>query len=193
MASDSARTLAGLSLIGVGVVTILGFVTAEALYPGYSAANDTISALGATGSTPASTLVFNGTMVFSGLLLSVGAYGLHRVYERRLLTGTALLTGLGGFVGVGLFPAQVGVVHFVAALFAFVGAGVTALVVATVVRGPFRYVSAVLGVLELLALVGFVFVGETNPLGVGGIERWVAYLGLGWAVAFGGFVLPSDG
>jgi len=103
-----------------------------------------------------------------------------------------VVTGLGGLIGVGLFPAQTGLPHLVASLLTFGGLGVTALVVPGLVQGPFRGVSAVLGALELLALVLYVVLGGGTFLGVGGLERWVAYLALVWAVSFGGFLLAGD-
>lgn len=185
------RTIAGLSLIGAGSVSVLGFITAEALFPGYSTSGQTISALGAAEATPASQTVFNTAMVVSGIFTSVSAYGIHHVYGRRLLTGVLATTAVGGLIGVGLFPSQTGIPHFLAAMIAFFGLGLSALLVATTVDGPFRYTSAVLGVLELGALVLFVTLGDSTPLGIGGLERWVAYLGLVWATAFGGFLLPD--
>ena len=192
MESDQYRIVAGVSLVATGLFTILGITTAEALYPGYHTGTQTISALGATGSTPEATLVFNGTMVVAGILVVVATVGLHRAYGRRPLTGVMGATGIGGFVGVGLFPAQMGAPHLVAALIAFAGAGIAALVVAYIHDGPFRYVSAVLGVLELVALVLFMTLSETNPRGVSGLERWVAYLGVAWVIAFGGLVLARE-
>lgn len=192
MNTGQARTLAGVSFIGVGAVAILGFITAEALYPNYIMSHQTISALGAADAPPGSRLVFNAAMVLSGLLATGAAYGLHGVYGRRVLTGIVAVTGIGGFIGVGVFPAQTGLPHLIAALIAFTGAGVTALVVARTVRGPFRYISTILGGLELIALLLFIVLGGANPLGIGGLERWVAYLGLVWAIAFGGVLLPAD-
>lgn len=192
MDTSQYRTVAGGAFVGVGLVTILGFVTAEAVFPGYSAADQTISALGAARGTPASRAVFNSAMVVSGLLTVVGAYALHHVYGRRRLTGVVAVTGAVGFAGVGLFPSQTGLPHFVAAMVAFAGAGVSALEVGLTVRGPFRYVSAALGFLELLTLVAFIVLGGANPLGIGGLERWVAYLGLVWVTAFGGFCFPGE-
>lgn len=191
MDADRFRVVGGVSFVGVGAVLVLGFITAEALFPGYSTANNTISALGAARGTPASRAVFNPAMVTAGILTAIAAYSLHQVYGRRLLTGVVAVTAIGGFVGVGLFPSQVGLLHFIAAMIAFVGVGLTALLVAAAVRGPFRYVSATLGVLELVALVLFVVLGGSTPLGIGGLERWVAYLGLVWVIAFGGFLLPD--
>lgn len=191
MDTDTARTVAGLSLVGAGTVTVLGIVTAETLVPGYSTASQTISALGSASGTPASRAVFNTAMILTGLLTLVAAYGLHHVYERRLLTGLLALTGVGGSVGVGVFPSQTGLPHVIAAMIAFGGMGVSALVVARTVHGPFRSLSAVFGILELTAFVLFLTLPGSTPLGIGGLERWVAYLGVLWAIAFGGFLLPG--
>lgn len=191
MSPERHRTVAGISLVGAGAVAILGIVTAEALVPGYSTSARTISALGGTRGTQASRVVFNSAMVGSGIMTAIAAHGLHRAYGRRLLSGVVAATGA-GLVGVGLFPAQTGPPHFVAAVVTFVGIGLAALVVATAVSGAFRHVSAVLGGLELLAFGLFISLGGATPVGVGGLERWAAYLGLVWATAFGGFLLAGD-
>lgn len=186
------RTLAGVSFVVVGVTLLLGFVTAESQFPGYSTSMQTISALGSARATAASRAMFNGAMILSGVVTLLAAYGLHGVYGRRVLTTLVAVTGLGGLVGVGVFPAETGFPHFLAAVIAFGGIGVSALLVATIVRGPFRYLSAGLGALELVAFVAFVTVGGATPLGIGGLERWVAYLGIAWTTAFGGFLLPRE-
>jgi hypothetical membrane protein len=192
MDTPDYRQVAGVSLVGMGLVTLLGFVTAASLYPGYSVADQTISSMGAADAPAASSIVFNGAMIVAGLLTLVAAVALYRATERRLLTVVVGVTGVGGFVGVGLFPSQTGLPHLVAALIAFVGAGVSALVVAAGVRGLLRYLSAILGALELVALVLFVMLGPDNPLGVGGLERYVAYFGLIWAIGFGGALVARD-
>lgn len=194
MQQERARQLAGVSLVGIGVLMLLVTTTAEAFYPGYSTTTQTISALGAADAPNASQLVFNGGIIVAGLWLTVAAYGLHRVYGNRLLTGMVALTALGGLVGVGVFPSQTGLPHLIAAIFAFGGSGATALVAASVFRGPFRVVSAVMGVLVLATFVLFFTLGGSTPLGVGGLERWVHYLSLAWTTAAGGYLLaPGSG
>jgi len=188
METGRARALAGTALVGGAALTVLGFVTAEALYPGYSAADQTISALGAASAPAASQAAFNGTMILAGVLVVLTAPLLRDVYERRLFPGVFGLAGV-GVAGVGAFPTQTGALHYVAAMTAFGGLGLAALAAARTVRGPMRYVSAALGVAELAALVAFVALGDGTPLGIGGLERWVAYLGLVWVLAFGGFLL----
>jgi len=191
MTQTRDRTLAGVTFVVTAGLLLLGFVTAESQFPGYSTSTQTISALGSAEATPASRAVFNGLMILSGGVTLVGAYALHRVYARRALTVAVAVTSVGGLAGVGVFPAETGWPHFLAAVLAFGGIGVSALLVATTVRGPFRYLSAVLGALELAAFVAFVTLGGATPLGIGGLERWVAYLGTVWAAAFGGFLLPG--
>jgi hypothetical membrane protein len=190
MDSERTRTLAGVALIAGGACTVLGFVTAEVLYPGYSAADQTISALGAEDAPGPSQAVFNAAMILGGFLLVGVAAALRRLFDSRAFTGVTAVTGV-GVAGVGVFPAHTGAPHFVAAFVAFGGIGVTALVAASVLRAPFRYVSVALGGLELVAFVLFVALGDGTPLGIGGLERWVAYLGLLWVTAFGGFFLAA--
>lgn len=185
------RALGGASFVASGALLVLGMIVAEALYPGYSVSTQTISALGAAEAPSASRTVFNGAMVAGGLLALVGAGALHRVYRRRALTGVVAVTAGVGLVGVGLFPTQTGPPHVVAALVAFGGIGASALVAGATVAGPFRAVSAVLGGLELLALGAFMAFARSNPLGVGGLERVVAALGIVWLLAFGGSLVPA--
>lgn len=193
MTENRAGALAGAAFLTGAVLTMLGFTTAEAFYPGYSTSTQTISALGAADAPAASQLVFNGAMVVAGALTLVAAYGLVRAGEHRALAAVVAVTGVGGFAGVGLFPAQTGLPHLIAALLAFGGIGIAALVAAATRQGPFRYASAALGVFELLALVGFLGLQGSTALGIGGIERWVAYLGAAWAAAFGGSLLAGTG
>lgn len=192
---DRYRTIAGTSLVGVGIVSILGIITAEALYPGYDPAAQTISALGAArgpgGAVQPSATIFNGAMVVVGLLTLAAAYALHRVYEHRWLTAIVAVSGL-GVAGVGIFPAQYSTPHAIAAFLAFGGGGLSAIVAATVVRGPFRHLSVSLGVVALVALALFVALGGSTSLGIGGLERWITYPTQIWVTAFGGYLLGAD-
>jgi len=191
MSTNRYRTVAGVAIVAVGVLFSLGFTTAEAFYPGYSTSAKTISALGSDSGTATSRLVFNGVMVAAGLLMVVAAYALRRVYESATIPATVAVTGVVGFAGVGLFPAQTGASHTIAALVSFGGTGILALLAARYTTGPYRYVSAALGILELLALVAFVALGGNTALGVGGLERYVAYLGVVWAPTYGGYLLAT--
>ncbi|MGB9985805.1 DUF998 domain-containing protein [Salarchaeum japonicum] len=192
MSENRSRAIAGGLVLAVGVLLALAFTTAEAFYPGYSTSTQTISALGSDTGTPNSRLVFNGAMVVSGGLLAVAAYFLRDVYESAVVPALVAVTGVVGFAGVGLFPSQTGAPHALAAMVSFGGSGLLALAVARAESAAFRYASGVLGVAILLALVGFVGLGGGTPLGVGGLERWVAYLGIVWAASYGGFLLARE-
>jgi len=189
---DQFRDAAGALLVAGAVLTVLGFVAAEAAYPGYSTSAQTISALGAADAPAAAQTVFNATMVAAGALLLLATYALRRGDRSRRVTAILAITAV-GVAGVGVFPSQTGVPHFVAAMLAFGGVGVAALAAGFEARGAFRSLSVGLGALELLALAGFVLLGDGTPLGVGGIERWVAYLGLLWIAAFGGRLTANAG
>lgn len=189
MVDIRSSEIAGVFLLAAGLVTLLGFVTAASLYPTYSVADQTISALGAADATADAATVFNFSMALAGLLAVGASFGLTCVSEGRLLAGVVGVTGLGGMVGIAVFPSQTGTPHLIAALIAFAGIGLAALVAASRFRGPIRWVSLVLGVAVLLTLVGYLVLGRSNPLGIGGLERWVAYLGAVWVIAFGGFLL----
>lgn len=190
--STRYRVRAGLLLLAAGVVTLLGFVTAASLYPGYSLADQTISALGAADAPAESETVFNVAMALAGLLAVAGAAGLKRAGLGPWLAGVVGATGLGGMIGIAVFPAQTGTPHAIAALIAFGGIGLSAVIAARTFGGAFGWVSLVLGVAELGALAAFIALKGANPLGVGGLERWVAYLGAVWVIAFGGFMIANE-
>ncbi|GAA0658033.1 DUF998 domain-containing protein [Salarchaeum japonicum] len=192
MVRNRSHALAGSLVLAVGVLLALAFTTAEAFYPGYSTSSLTISALGSDTGTPESRLVFNGAMVVSGGLMAAAAYFLRDVYDSMVVPALAGVTGVVGFAGVGLFPSQTGAPHALAAMVSFGGSGLVALAVARAESAAFKYASAVLGVAILVTLAGFVGLRDGTALGIGGLERWVAYLGILWAASYGGFLLARE-
>jgi hypothetical membrane protein len=126
---------------------------------------------------------------------------LQRGFRRWAAPVLIALFGLGG-LGVGVFPADRGLVHTVFALLIFMAGGIAALVSWTIVRGPFRYFSALLGMVTLVTLVVTPIVYWTSGdsasfggLGIGGVERWLAYPLLLWATGLGGHLMarPAQG
>jgi hypothetical membrane protein len=198
---DAARSLAGTALVAAGAISLMSIITAEALYreEGYTTRASTISRLAQTTAEgtrvqPAAA-IFNTAMILSGLLILAAAYGLHRGLGVNRLTRIVGLLGL-GTMGVGLFPADIALVHRIAAGMTFLSGGLAGILAAGVTPKPFRYVSGTLGVIALVALDIVVF-GETTPvrrfLGVGGAERWVAYPVIMWQMVFGAYLLGSRG
>jgi hypothetical membrane protein len=185
-----AGQVGGVALLLAGATILMGIITAEALRPpGYSTARNDISDLGVAVQ-PSATL-FDATMLVSGALLLVGAYGVSRVFRSRVVASSVCLLGI-GVLGVGLFPGDPGNrVHPWVALLAFVAGGVSAILAARVTTAPFRYLSIVLGAATLLSLVLTEANVLTTGLGAGGAERWVAYPVVLWLVAFGGYILGA--
>ena len=192
------KSKAGVVLFVVGAVALLGIITAEVLYPGYSTLQE-ISDLGASRppdsviEQPAAT-VFNITMLVSGALLLLATSFLHKAYGRRDLSVPLTLFGFGIF-GVGVFPGNVVPWHQLFAMITFVGGGVVAVLSSRVVEGPFKYLCTLSGGISLFFLLSVVFLGDANPfafLGLGGIERWVVYPILLCITGFGGYLLGDS-
>ena len=195
-------SIAGASLVLAGVVAFMGIITAEVLYPDYSTRQD-ISDLGSSPPPdpiihePSAT-IFNSTMVLTGVLVLVATFFVYRAWGRRPLTVLMAVFGIGVF-GVGVFPGNVTPWHGLAALLTFFSGGVTVVASSRVVTRPFSYLAALLGGTSLLVLASVFFYGlvvggpsPLEPLGPGGIERWVAYPLLLWVLVFGGYLL-GDG
>jgi hypothetical membrane protein len=194
------RRIAGILLVLVGIVSFMGIITAEATYPGYSTADNMISDLGGTVPPnsivlePAST-IFNATMIVCGLMLLGGACLLHKLYRKSHFTVFFLLFGI-GVLGVGVFPGDTGDPHALAAMTTFLCGSIAAIAEYVIEEGPLRFLSVALGAVSLATLLLYVVVGESShplsTLGVGGIERWVAYPLILWVLALGGYLLGRE-
>jgi hypothetical membrane protein len=179
------RKVAGALLFFGGLEPVILIMIAEALYPGYSIADNYISDLG-VGS---SALVFNSSMVILGVAALIGSYFMYREFKSPVFCGFLMLTGIGA-LGVGLFPEDTGLPHMVASMVTFLFAGLSALASYKLQKPPLSYFSVVLGVLTLVAL-GLFAAGIYGGLGVGGMERMIAYPPLLWGMGFGGFLMGS--
>ena len=187
--------LAGALLVVAGCVALMGIISAETFYPGYSTARNAISDLGAS-QPPNSVIVqpsatiFNLVMLATGLLVIVAAAMLRQagfVWPATIPLG---LFGLGAFL-VGVFPGNWGTVHALAALLTFVAGGVSAIATVAVVPGPLRVIAPVLGAISLLTLGSYYLLGSASPraaFGPGGLERWIAYPVVLFVLAFGGYL-----
>lgn len=182
MKYDNGKVGGTLLFIG-GAQFLLFLVIAEALYPDYSVSVNYISDLGVG---PVS-LIFNSSVFLLGIMVVAGAYFVQRALGYRLLFILMTLAGLGG-MGVGLFPETVIIIHLIASLIAFLFGGLSAIVSCKLQKPPLSYLSILLGVLSLVALVlscANVFLG----LGKGGMERMIVYPVLLWMVGFGGYLI----
>jgi len=200
--------LAGALLFAAGVVALMGIITAETFYPGYSTRDNTISDLGASMPPESvviepSATIFNATMIVSGPLIIAGAlllFGAAGGRSRDRSRGfaiLALLVGLFGVgvLGVGIFPGNNPTMHPIFSILTFVAGGFSAVASGRQVAPPFRELSAGLGGIALLNLALFFALGMDSPfmeLGIGGLERWVAYPIVLWTVGFGGYLMGSS-
>ena len=189
--------VAGALLFAAGLIAFMGIITAEALYPeGYSTSQNAISDLGGTEPPDSvieepSATIFNSAMMATGLLVLVSAVFLQIGTRRWLAAVFVALFGLGA-LGVGVFPGDTGTIHALFALLTFGAGGVAAITCYAIETAPFRYFSVVVVSLEIKVLVLFFALGDSSPLaplGMGGVERWVAYPIVIWVLGFGGHLM----
>jgi hypothetical membrane protein len=192
-------TIAGVLLSLAGAAILLGFITAEALYPGtYTTRANTVSHLGASEPPDSvvlqpSAAIFDLTMLVSGAMILAGAWFAHRALRRTAVLVPTALLGIGA-LGVGAFPLTHPTPHTLFAFTAFVSGGIALIVSSRVASAPFRYLWTALGTVALAATALGVLFLEWAPiaeLGEGGIERWIVYPIVLWLVAFGSYLLGA--
>jgi hypothetical membrane protein len=181
---------AGALLFSGGTVLFLAMMVAEALYPGYSIADNYISDLGVGSTAP----VFNTAIVIYGACIIAAAYLLRRDGMVPMPTPALFVLGLSGAGAacVGIFPETLGAPHVISAGVAFVGGAVAALVLSRSVSVPFRWFSALMGCIALAGLVlhlSHTYIG----IGPGGTERLVAYPLMLWSAGLGGYLMAQAG
>lgn len=190
------RHAAGVLLFIGAVLFVLGMLIAEFLYPGYSASANHISDLGATCNNGTciiyqpSAHIFNTSTSLFGFLALISSYFIWREFRNRLISQLLGFSSI-GLVGIGLFPENAGIVHFIASFIAFFFGGLSAVASCKLVKPPFAYLSFLMGIISLIALVLFgskLFLG----LGPGGMERMIAYPLLLWVIGFGGNLMASE-
>ena len=195
MLLDDSKATGTLLLVG-GIQFAIFLIIAEAVYPGYSISANYISDLGVWGRTSA--FFFNSSIVIFGLTVMASSYFINRHFKKRIIAILVALAGTGS-LGVGIFPENtflvnnIPVLHSIFALLAFLFGGVGAISFFWVTKTPFRYVSAILGVVSLTAFVLFLMTSSSGGLGIGagGMERMIVYPELLGLIGFGGYLLSD--
>jgi hypothetical membrane protein len=188
----TTQNIAGILLFLAGIVILMGIITCEIYYPsGYNTRNSQISDLGATVPpksiiTQPSAIIFNFTMIASGLMISIANILLNR-YSKKWFSNISLgLMGL-GILGVGIFPENIDPWHGLLSMITFISGGIAAIASYQIVKPPLRYVFILLG---LTTLVFYFRASDFIPLiGAGGTERWVAYPIVCFLMGFGVYVM----
>ncbi|ARM74671.1 DUF998 domain-containing protein [Acidianus manzaensis] len=171
---DRSKISGYLILVGVSQF-ILFIIVAEALYPGYSIRSNYVSDLG-VGSTA---IIFNGSIIFMGLLIIVSSILLWRSYSFLIF-----ITGVGAMF-VGIFPETTGYPHLISALIAFLFGGISAIVTSF----HRNYFWSILGIITLVSLVLFIL--KIYPIGPGGTERLIIYPELIWGISFATYLIEG--
>lgn len=185
---------AGALFFLAGSLIIMGILTAEIFYPGYSITANMISNLGSTPPPDSvirepSARIFDFAILSAGILILLGNY----FYKPKKIFAFALTIMGVGVMGVGIFPAYHVYAHPISALLAFAGGGIAAVLSARETKGPFRLIAALFGIISLLFLfTGILFTNFIVPiLGAGGTERWAAYPAVLWLIGLGGYLMSS--
>jgi hypothetical membrane protein len=188
----------GLIFFLAGSLALMGIITAEATYPvGYSTFKSEISDLGATRqpdsiSYEPSSSIFNSVMFFSGLMILIATFNVHKYFKKWGFTIPVILFGL-GLAGVGAFPGNLTPYHGMSAMLAFLSGGVTAIMAFKITTPPFRYIGILFGSIALATWCIAVFSPSLLVpfIGAGGTERWVAYPLMLWLAGFGGYLMHN--
>ena len=190
--------VAGALFFIAGTLILLGIVTAEATYPGYSVSQNYISDLGGATSgaimQPAGA-VLDATLVVGGLVIIGGAYALHRALDKRAFpSALPLLIALAGIgsVGVSIFNETFGIIHWLLSGLTFIAGGFAAIAAFNQQKAPLRYFSVILGITALVFAIGPYVTPAVAFLGVGGAERWAVYPIVLWLIGFGGYLMGTS-
>jgi len=188
--------MAGALLAFTGIGILMAIITGEALYPAarhYSTFGNTISDLGGT-EPPNSYMVqpsrgiFIAMMAVSGVLVLISTFSLWPAIELRRIPIGLLVFGA-SLVGLAIFPGNVPTWHPWIALVCFVAGSTTAIMSRRALPRPVSVIAVVLGLVALAAtFAGLEAFGDVGPqawIGLGGVERWIAYPVLMWLVMFG--------
>jgi hypothetical membrane protein len=194
--SEHRRVLAGALIAVAGVGIVLSTITNEAIYPAdrsYSTNANTISDL--AGTLPPNSFmvqpnraIFIVTMAVAGALVLAATSLLRGTIHRRTLRYALGAMGI-GLVGIAIFPGNVVTWHPLFSLVAFVGGSVATIASRKVLDAPTSHLAAALGTIALVAtalgLDAFAELWPQTAIGIGGVERWIAYPVLLWMVMFG--------
>jgi hypothetical membrane protein len=156
------------------------------LYPGYSASKNYISDLGIGPSA----IIFNFSVFLLGVLVVASSYFIQRAYNSKTYFFLGTLTGIGA-MGVGLFPETFLIPHAIASLITFLFGGISAIVSCKIQKTPLSYFYILLGIMALIAST-LTVTGNHLGLGIGGMERMIAYPILLWGVSFSSFLISHE-
>jgi hypothetical membrane protein len=185
---------AGIFMLVGCIQYILAVNIAQATFPGYSTALNSLSDLG--GSIPMvepSAFIFNLSNIVLGILLIAAVYLILKSGGCRLFSSCLAVFGA-AMIFLSIFPEYTQTTHVIFALIAFFS-GSLALIFSyrLGINIPMTIISMVLGFIALLTILSvfFIGVGPSNPLdflGKGGAERLIIYPIILFLTALGGYL-----
>ncbi len=88
------------------------------------------------------------------------------------------------------------VIHTMFAFLNFTAGGLAAIISNRIVRSPFCYFAVFMGAAALVSFCLFIIGGITHSgpslIGPGGVERWISYPVVLWAIGFGGYLMGQS-
>lgn len=186
--------LAGMLIFIQAAQFMTVIMVAASMAPGYDFGGGAISDLGVI---PETAILFNASLLLTGLLNVAAAYLLDLWRTRRWLFAVSVAAGIGA-IGAGLVPLDRGAAHSLFALAAFLCFNVQAILSSRLVRRPMAALGIAAGLVGLLFVVIMVIGDAGNPaifgpLGHGGAERMIVYPLLLWLLALGGSLMGRGG
>ncbi|WP_048151227.1 DUF998 domain-containing protein [Methanolacinia paynteri] len=193
----------GFRLIGfgyflAGIIIILAIIIAEAVYPGYHV-TQYISDLGAPSLSP-HPCIFNISIIIYGfivflvslffLLQNRSSGSGNRCSSTNSKTISFIFIMISGIcaIGVGAINEDLGVAHTLCAAFTFIFGILAAFFSGFWVKIPYNVISAIIAVFSFIALL-FLVAEIDLGIGLGGIERMVAYPLILWEMGLGGYLM----
>ena len=192
----SSRNLAGLLLFIGAALFVLAAIVSEGIDTKYTFSQP-MNWLGDGVAAP----IFKSAFFILGLFTIIGAYLIVRplkqqTFNNKLFWLLMTLTGIGA-VGIGIFNETLGLVHVVVVRMFWAFAIPSAAMSFMFQKKPFAYISVILGVLTLAAVILFlssVYVGPSPLLGItrGGMQRMIQYPILLWLLGFGAHLAAAS-
>lgn len=192
------QNVAGILFFLAGSFVLMGIITAEAMYPpGYSTGYNEISDLGAT--VPPNSVIyqpssgiFNTTMLLAGCMVLAATFFIQKHFKKILISIPLCLFGI-GLAGIGIFSGDKVPYHGMASMLTFLAGGLSAIVSFKIIAAPFKFIGIVFGSVALVTWMLAAFPPGTliSFIGIGGIERWVAYPIMLWLTGFGGYLMHT--
>jgi hypothetical membrane protein len=195
MGFDNEKMAGGLIFVGA-VQFVFALVISEAIYSGYSVGQQYIADLGNWNLAGNSAAIFNLSAILLGILNTSATYFIHRAFKNRLFTSLLAISSV-GVIALGIVAVNISMpVHTILALVTFGFAAASAIMSYKFLRTPLSYISVILGVMTLSAII-LLILGRGNSdfyLGLSsfGMERFIVYPILLWLLGFGPYLIGDS-